>query len=202
MDRFERDASLKGFTLIAGVDEAGRGPLAGPVVAAAVILPNPPPINLGIRDSKALSPKARSTIFMDICGSALAIGVGAVWESEIDEINIHRASLKAMAKAVEALSTRPDYILIDGRFALGTGVPEQPVVRGDALSVSIAAASIAAKTVRDRIMDAYHRIYPGYNFIRNKGYGTEEHLAALRTKGPCPIHRKSFHPKGLLNDVG
>lgn len=202
MDSFERDASLKGYGLIAGVDEAGRGPLAGPVVAAAVILPFPPPLNLGIKDSKALSPKARSSILLDICRSALAIGVGTVWNEEIDEINIHRASLKAMAKAVEALSRRPDFILIDGRFGLGTAVPELAVVRGDGLSVSIAAASIVAKTARDRIMDAYHRIYPQYNFIRNKGYGTEEHLSALRSIGPCPIHRKSFHPKGLSNDMG
>ena len=202
MDSLERDASLKGYGLIAGVDEAGRGPLAGPVVAAAVILPFPPPLNLGIKDSKALSPKARSSILMDICKSALAIGVGTVWNEEIDEINIHRASLKAMAKAVEALSRRPDFILIDGRFGIDTAVPELAVVRGDGLSVSIAAASIVAKTARDRIMDAYHSIYPQYNFIRNKGYGTEEHLSALRSIGPCPIHRKSFHPKGLSNDMG
>lgn len=202
MDSFERDASLRGYGLIAGVDEAGRGPLAGPVVAAAVILPFPPPLNLGIKDSKALSPKARSSILMDICRNALAIGVGTVWNEEIDEINIHRASLKAMAKAVEALSRRPDFILIDGRFGIGIAVPELAVVRGDGLSVSIAAASIVAKTARDRIMDAYHRIYPRYNFIRNKGYGTEEHLTALMSIGPCPIHRKSFHPKGLSNDMG
>lgn len=201
MDSFERDASLKGYGLVAGVDEAGRGPLAGPVVAAAVILPIPPPMNLGIKDSKALSPKARSSILMDICKSALAIGVGAVWNEEIDEINIHRASLKAMVKAIEALSRRPDFILIDGRFGLGIGVPELPVVRGDGLSVSIAAASIAAKTVRDRIMDGYHRIYPRYDFIGNKGYGTAGHLAALMSIGPCPIHRKSFHPKSLSNDM-
>ena len=110
--------------------------------------------------------------------------------------------MKAMAKAVEALSRRPDFILIDGRFGIDTAVPELAVVRGDGLSVSIAAASIVAKTARDRIMDAYHSIYPQYNFIRNKGYGTEEHLSALRSIGPCPIHRKSFHPKGLSNDMG
>lgn len=202
MDSLEREAGLRGFTLIAGVDEAGRGPLAGPVVAAAVILPFPPPLNLGIKDSKALSPKARSSILMDICKSAVAVGVGTVWNEEIDEINIHRASLKAMAKAVEALSRRPDFILIDGRFGIDMAVPELAVVRGDGLSVSIAAASIVAKTARDRIMDAYHRIYPCYGFIRNKGYGTEEHLAALMSTGPCPIHRKSFHPKGLSNDMG
>lgn len=191
MDSFEKDARSKGFQAIAGVDEAGRGPLAGPVVAAAVIFPLALPLKLGIKDSKALSAKAREELVFGIYREALSIGIGIVWPSEIDAINIHKASLRAMEMAVATLDG-PEFLLIDGTFPIKTDLPQLPVISGDALSVSIAAASIIAKTTRDRIMDGYERLYPGYNFASNKGYGTKEHLEALSKIGPCPIHRRSF----------
>ncbi|MDO8426314.1 MAG: ribonuclease HII [Deltaproteobacteria bacterium] len=197
MDSFEKDARSKGFSLIAGVDEAGRGPLAGPVVAAAVIFSSSLPLKLGIRDSKALTAKAREGLVFGIYREALSVGIGIIWPVEIDEINIHQASLKAMEKAVGELTARPEFLLIDGCFPIKTELPQLPVISGDALSVSIAAASIIAKTTRDRIMDGYEALYPGYNFASNKGYGTKEHFAALSKIGPCPIHRRSF--RGVLS---
>jgi ribonuclease HII len=192
MDSYEKDAFAIGSHLVAGVDEAGRGPLAGPVVAAAVIF-SPALLHLEIKDSKKLSPSRRELKALDIYRKALAVGIGLVWPEEVDSINIHRATLKAMEKAVKALAPLPDYILIDGLFPVDTlKVPQRPVVSGDSKSVTIAAASIVAKTTRDRIMEAYHVLYPHYNFIKNKGYGTLEHRTVLRAKGPCPIHRKSF----------
>lgn len=192
MDSFEKNAFHKGFCNIAGVDEAGRGPLAGPVVAAAVIFPYPPPKNPHIRDSKTLTRLKRKKVLFEIFRSASAVGIGVVWHDEVDSINIHRASLKAMQKAVESLSITPGILLIDGPFTINSSIAQKPIVDGDALSTSIAAASIVAKTTRDSIMDAYHRLYPHYNFRRNNGYGTIEHLSALREIGPCPIHRRSF----------
>jgi len=191
MDAHEQGALKRGYRFIAGVDEAGRGPLAGPVVAAAVIFSSLP-LNVGIKDSKALSPLQRKTILLDIYREALAIGIGVVWMEEIETTNILAASLKAMTHAVKKLNPSPDFILIDGQFPLNISIPQLPVIKGDAKSVSIAAASIVAKTVRDSIMDAYHTIFPSYDFIKNKGYGTAKHLEAIKYFGPCPIHRKYF----------
>ncbi len=191
MDAHEQGALKRGYRYIAGVDEAGRGPLAGPVVAAAVIFSSLP-LNVGIKDSKALSPLQRKTILLDIYREALAIGIGVVWMEEIETTNILAASLKAMTHAVKKLNPSPDFILIDGQFPLNISIPQLPVIKGDAKSVSIAAASIVAKTVRDSIMDAYHTIFPSYDFIKNKGYGTAKHLEAIKYFGPCPIHRKTF----------
>lgn len=197
MDAFERDAFARGFRLIAGVDEAGRGPLAGPVVAGAVVFEFPPPTGLGIRDSKKLAPSRRASLVIDIHRTAVAVGVGIVWPVDVDRLNIHRASLLAMEKAVRGLGPpegvlKPDFLLIDGAFRTSLDIPQLPVVSGDSLSVSIAAASIIAKTTRDAIMEAYHRIYPRYGFPGNKGYPTKDHREALNAYGPCPIHRKSF----------
>ncbi|MFQ5585943.1 MAG: ribonuclease HII [Thermodesulfobacteriota bacterium] len=191
MKQHEIEALREGHRLIAGVDEAGRGPLAGPVVASAVLFSSPPD-NPGIKDSKALTPAQRETILLSINREALAIGVGIVWPSHIDEINIHRASLLAMERAVEELQPAPHFLLIDGPFSIRSALPQKPVVRGDTLSITIAAASIVAKTVRDRIMGAYGRLYPEYGFLRNRGYGTKEHREALGRLGSTPIHRKSF----------
>lgn len=198
MDSYEKDARQKGYKAIAGVDEAGRGPLAGPVVAAAVIFSYPPPTNLGIKDSKALSERQRALLVYEIYRSASDVGVGVVWHEEVDRLNIHHASLRAMEKAVGVLSFNPDIILIDGQFPIKTAIPQRTIISGDALSVSIAAASIVAKTARDSIMRAYHNIFPEYDFINNKGYGTSAHLSALERKGPCPIHRRSF--RGVIKD--
>lgn len=195
MDLFEKQARATGYKLIAGVDEAGRGPLAGPVVAAAVIF-RELPLNLGIKDSKALSPKKRIELAPEIFARALAVGVGIVWQEEIDEVNIHHAALKAMAKAIDGLIEKgvaPELALVDGKFTVPSlDIPQKALIAGDCLSVSIAAASIVAKTTRDSIMKAYHNIYPGYNFDRNKGYGTEEHVAAILRYGRSPVHRKTF----------
>lgn len=192
MDSYEKDVLSKGFRTVAGIDEAGRGPLAGPVVAAAVIF-TPELMGRGIKDSKKLTPKKREALALEIYLAAPAVGVGVVWPEEVDAVNIHRATLKAMAKAVEALPAPPDHLLIDGIFSVDTlEIPQTPVKSGDSKSVAIAAASIIAKTTRDSIMAAYHPLYPCYNFMKNKGYGTREHISALHSSGPCPIHRKSF----------
>lgn len=196
MDSYEVDAYMEGYRSIAGVDEVGRGPLAGPVVAAAVIFRADLPSGAGIKDSKKLSPRKRNELLPVIYRAARAVGVGVVWNDAVDEQNIHTATLCAMQKAVESLGTSPDILLVDGRFpikTLKTAIRQRTIVSGDALSISIAAASIVAKTVRDNIMGAYHRLFPMYNFISNKGYGTEEHLDALRRLGPCPVHRRSFN---------
>ena len=198
---YEQDAFNKGCRHIAGVDEAGRGPLAGPVVAAAVIFPTPP-LHLGIRDSKTLSPLQRNRLLPNIYHEALAVAIGVVWMDEIETTNILAASLKAMAHAVKKLNPSPDFVLIDGQFPLDISIPQLPVIKGDSKSVSIAAASIVAKTVRDSIMDAYHAIFPSYDFIKNKGYGTAKHLEAIKYFGPCPIHRKTFKGvKEYISDI-
>lgn len=192
MDSFEKDAFQKGYRTVAGVDEAGRGPLAGPVVSAAVVFKYPPPLNIGINDSKALSAAKRNSLVFEIYRRASSVGIGVIWPGEIDRLNIHKASLKAMEIAVGKLSVKPDLIFIDGGFPIETDTEQRPIISGDALSVSIAAASIIAKTTRDAIMEAYHSMYPGYEFLSNKGYGTKDHLSALRRLGPTPIHRRSF----------
>lgn len=191
MEPFEKEIRARGFHWIAGLDEAGRGPLAGPVVAAAVILP-PGVRLLGVDDSKKLSPKKREAGFALLQEKASAIGVGFVEASEIDILNIHRATLKAMEKAVADLLCPPDFLLIDGVHTVSLPLPQQTIVKGDQKCLSIAAASIVAKVTRDRIMIAYHREYPEYNFACHKGYGTKEHLQAIEKFGRCPLHRQSF----------
>lgn len=185
-----------GFRLLAGVDEVGRGPLAGPVVAAACLVPASVRLE-GVRDSKALSARSRRKLFWKIITRTL-VGIGVVSEQEIDRINILRASLVAMREAVLALSVTPDFLLIDGRFAIDLPLPQLAVVRGDEKLVSIGAASIVAKVTRDEMMTAYDLQYPHYGFRYHKGYPTRAHMAALATCGPSPIHRVSFHPVARL----
>ena len=198
-DRVSRLFALRGTLLaagatrVAGVDEVGMGPLAGPVVAAAVILPERVDLP-GLDDSKRVAPAARERIAAAIRSQALAIGIGAVGPAELDRLNVHRAGLEAMRRAVLALGPTPDHLLVDARIVPGIGCPQTPLVRGDARDGSIAAASIVAKVHRDAIMRRLEEQYPGYGFGRHMGYGTPEHLAALRRLGPCPEHRRSFAP--------
>jgi len=190
----ERRLYARGLQRIAGTDEAGRGCLAGPVFAGAVILPVDCRIS-GVNDSKLLSPAQREALFGIICAEALAWAVASVDAPEIDRINIHRASLKAMALAVEALVHRPDYLLIDGKFTLKEEyffVPQEAVVDGDALSQSVAAASILAKVSRDRWISEEGKKYPDFNFAKHKGYATADHRREIREFGLTPLHRRSF----------
>jgi ribonuclease HII len=189
----ERSLVRSGYRLVAGVDEVGRGPLAGPVVAAAAVLPDPWPVS-GVNDSKKLDPARRRVLAAAIKKAAVAWAVGSATPEEIDRINIHRASLLAMRRAVDALAPSPDYLLVDGRFVLELGLPQEAVVGGDASCLSVAAASILAKVERDAMMVAMHLLWPEYNFAANKGYGTAEHKRALRELGPCPLHRRSYAP--------
>lgn len=182
------------YTSICGVDEAGRGPLAGPVVAAAVILPVDCVID-GLDDSKKLSPKKRETMFGEICEKAVAYGIAYTDHTRIDEINILQATLEAMRNAVAALSVPADFVLIDGNHTADMAVPEKCIVDGDALVPSIAAASILAKVTRDHYMEQMAAEYPGYGFERHKGYGTKAHYSALEDLGVCAIHRRSFLKK-------
>jgi len=188
---FENKAFQKGFSRIAGIDEAGRGPLAGPVVSAAVIIP----ISLqipGISDSKKLTPKKRNCLYEKIYDLAISVGIGIVDPFEIDRINILQAALLSMAMAVENLAPQPDCLLIDGIFLISSALPQEAIPKGDALSVSIAAASIVAKVTRDRLMERYHQDYPQFGFSKHKGYPTKAHKEAIRKFGCCPIHRRSF----------
>lgn len=178
-------------TAICGIDEAGRGPLAGPVAAGAVILPKDCRI-LYLNDSKKLSPARRDALFDEIREKAVAFSVGISSPERIDEINILQATYEAMRKAVAGLSVTPDLLLNDAVTIPEVGIRQIPIVRGDAKSVSIAAASILAKVTRDRMMEAYDAIWPQYGFAKHKGYGTAQHIAALKEYGPCPIHRRSF----------
>ncbi len=189
------DEFVESGRIVAGVDEAGRGCLAGPVVAGAVILDENRPIH-GLRDSKTLSEKRRNELFEQIREKALAYSVGITGAAEIDRINILQASLLAMEKAVLALRKKPDRVLIDGNSKTSLKIEQKAIVKGDSKCASIAAASIVAKVTRDRIMTEIEKEYPGYGFSRHKGYPTKEHFGALRNLGPCPIHRKSF--KGVL----
>lgn len=179
----------------AGVDEAGRGPLAGPVVAATVILSKKEQI-AGLNDSKKLSHKKRELLLNEINKKALHIGIGIVDNKKIDEINILQAALKAMEIAVENLTVRPDFLLIDGNKTTSLKIPQKAIIKGDSKCASIAAASIVAKVTRDRIMAEFDSKYPDYNFIKNKGYPTRDHYEMIKKYGPCPIHRKTF--KGVL----
>jgi len=194
MDIFEYDESLrrKGFSLIAGIDEAGRGPLAGPVVAAAVILKEGHHIDR-LRDSKKVPEKERTVLFDIIQQTSIDIGIGIVDSEEIDRLNILRATRHAMQKAVENLSVAPDLLIIDALSLAALPVTQLSPTKGEKKSASVAAASIVAKCVRDNIMRDLHLKYPDYNFERHKGYSTKEHLERLRMHGPCAVHRKSFH---------
>jgi ribonuclease HII len=196
MDTFEKLAYQKGYKSIAGVDEAGRGPLAGPVVAAAVIFSHDYQNNQ-IKDSKKISVSKREELYEVIMNEAMAVGIGTADPDLIDRINILQASIQSMREAVLELSTAPDFILIDGSHKIPLRISQKPIVKGDALSISIAAASIIAKVSRDRIMEMYHRQFPQYNFLQNKGYGTKEHRDAILEYGLCKIHRRSFHLKNL-----
>ncbi len=197
MSEYENEARLKGIALIAGMDEAGRGPLAGPVVAAAVILDPEKPV-YGVDDSKKLSPKKRAALKAEIEEKAISVGVGIVDVETIDSINILEATKLAMKKAVAALDPQPELLLIDAVQLKDLPIAQQPIIKGDALSVSIAAASIIAKETRDEMLKAYDELYPEYGFASHKGYGTKQHMDAIRTHGPLPIHRKTF----IKNIVG
>ena len=188
---FEDQARTEGYTCICGIDEAGRGPLAGPVYAAAVVL-RPGQVIEGVNDSKKLSEKKREALFDTICSQCAAYGIGSATEKEIDEINILQATYEAMREAVRALGVVPDVLLNDAVRIPGLDVPQVPIVKGDAKSVSIAAASILAKVTRDRLMIQYEEVLPGYGFAKNKGYGSADHIAALKQMGATPIHRQSF----------
>lgn len=187
----ETEARRKGFHMIAGVDEAGRGPLAGPVVAAAVILPQTAFIP-GLNDSKKLSPEKREAIFDSIKTNSISIGIGMAQPEKIDRFNILRATHMAMSEAAQALKPLPDFVLVDGNLLPHLPVPAKALISGDALSVSVAAASIVAKVTRDRMMVDLDKLYPQYGFAKHKGYGTREHIQAIKEHGLCPIHRKSF----------
>lgn len=192
LSKYEEDCFNRGIELVAGIDEAGRGPLAGPVVAAAVILPKHALIE-GVNDSKKISEKKREKLYDDIINAAIAWGVGIVDNNVIDEINILNATRMAMHNAIEALKVKPEYILIDAEKKVDTnGIPFMPIIKGDALSISIAAASIVAKVTRDRMMREYDEIFPMYGFEKHKGYGTKMHTEAIKEYGMCMIHRKSF----------
>ena len=188
---FESKAIEKGFSYIAGIDEAGRGPLAGPVVSAAVLLPNSFH-DSDITDSKKLTPKKRSYLYAKIYDHAVSIGIGIIDNIEIDRINILNASLLSMAISVKNLRPQPDYLLIDGKFQIPSDLMQETIIRGDTLSISIASASIIAKVTRDRLMERYHQYYPQFGFSRHKGYPTRAHKEAIKTFGCCPIHRRSF----------
>ena len=190
----EDECRARGYTVICGVDEAGRGPLAGPVCAAAVILPDHLELP-GLNDSKKLSDKKRRELFPLIKEQAIAYGIGLADEKEIDEINILQATFLAMERAIAQLEGKADLALIDGNRAKDFGMSVKTVVKGDSLSASIAAASILAKVTRDDMMEAYANEYPGYGFEIHKGYGTKAHYAALTQHGPCPIHRMTFLKK-------
>ena len=192
--QIERSLFAQGIHPIAGIDEAGRGPLAGPVCAAAVILPEGLVIE-GLNDSKKLSDKKRRALSDIIINQAVAYGIALVDEKTVDEINILQATFLAMRQAAEQLTVQPALALVDGNRAPGLRVPVQTVVKGDSLSANIAAASILAKVTRDRLMERLDAEYPQYGFAVHKGYGTKAHYAALREYGPCPIHRMTFLKK-------
>ncbi|MGO2852440.1 MAG: ribonuclease HII [Tetragenococcus koreensis] len=192
MQSFERSCYKNGHHLVAGIDEVGRGPLAGPVVAAAVILPEDSVI-LGLNDSKQLSEKKRLALADEIREQAVAVGIGEISAEKIDQVNIYQASKLAMTEAVENLTMAPGHLLIDA-MSLDLSIPQEKIIKGDARSVSIAAASIIAKVYRDHLMKEYHNQYPYYAFDRNAGYGTQAHLTGLAEHGITSIHRKSYAP--------
>lgn len=199
MADWEREEGLwRSYPLVGGCDEVGRGPLAGPVVAAITVFSCAAPE--GLKDSKALTPKKRLELHREIVNYAIAIGIGVVHNDTIDDINILNATKLAMSRAWQNLSLKPDYLLVDALEpeALAAKVKLEGVIKGDSRCASIAAASIVAKVYRDRLMSWYHKTYPQYNFLHNKGYPTREHFQALRTYGCCPLHRRSF--RGVVNE--
>jgi len=189
----EKGLFAEGYSRIAGVDEAGRGPLAGPVIAAACILPREFDLP-GLNDSKKCSEKKRRELAGKIKRQAVAFALGSATSEEIDLLNILRATKLAMTRALENLKPNPDYIIIDGRDMLNMDTAQKAIIGGDGLSASIAAASILAKVTRDELMDEMHQIYPEYHFDQHKGYGTKLHMEVISRFGPCPIHRQSFSP--------
>ena len=190
MEEFEEELNARGYMFPAGIDEAGRGPLAGPLVAAAVILPLALYLP-GLDDSKRLTPAKREELFQSISASA-AVGVGIVSPPEIDRLNIFNATRRAMVLAVKDLPRQADFLLIDGNASLPMPLPQLTIIKGDQRCASIAAASIVAKVTRDRIMTDLHQCYPQYNFHIHKGYPTRDHCQAIQIHGPCEVHRKSF----------
>ena len=193
-EMYNFDKSFGDFQVVAGVDEVGRGPFAGPVVAAAVILPKDCDI-LYLNDSKKLSEKKRELLYDEIYEKAVAIGIGMSSEEVIDEINILQATYKAMQQAISKLSIKPDLLLNDAVTIPDVEIEQVPIIKGDAKSASIAAASIVAKVTRDRMMKEYDTIYPGYDFAKNKGYGTKAHIEGIKKQGICDIHRRTFVKK-------
>lgn len=195
----EREAWAAGIAPVAGVDEAGRGPLAGPVVAAAVVLPRERHIQ-GLRDSKRLSPRRRDQVYEEIVSSGAAVGVGVAEVWEIDRLNILGATRLTWSRALDALGLTPALVLLDGNARAAISIPQRTIVRGDARCASIAAASVVAKVTRDRMMVALDAAHPGYGFARHKGYATAAHLAALRRLGPTPVHRRAYLPAELFQE--
>lgn len=191
MSKYEEDSYLQGYCRVAGIDEAGRGPLAGPVVAACVMLPEGCMIE-GVNDSKKLSPAKRDMLYDMIICQAISYGVGIVDEKCIDEINILNATKLAMKQAVEQMNPQPDILLIDAVRLDSVDIPQNSIIKGDSVSISIAAASIIAKVTRDRMISDADSLYPEYGFKKHKGYGTAEHINAIKKYGICPIHRISF----------
>jgi len=191
MLHYEKLARHSGFVVIAGIDEAGRGPLAGPVVAAACVL-HEQPIFIGLNDSKKVSEKNRNRLFDEIIEKAITFGIGLADHKEIDEINILNATKKAMERAIAQLNPLPDFLLIDAVRLSNVAIQQRSITKGDSLSFSIAAASILAKVTRDRLMVELSELYPQYNFAKHKGYGTKEHYEAIKLHGLCAIHRRTF----------
>lgn len=197
---FESEARRRGYRRIAGLDEAGRGPLAGPVAAAAVILPRGFFL-FSLDDSKLLEESARDALYDQIMARAVGVGLGWATPEEIDRINILEATRLAMTRAVACLSPAPDYLLLDAISLPAVACPQRPIIKGDGLSVSIAAASVIAKVSRDRLMRDEHRRYPAYGFDIHKGYPTPDHLRSLVLHGPCAIHRRSFRPVAEVREL-
>lgn len=192
LKEIDKEFFNKGLSYVAGIDEAGRGPLAGPVVVACVIMPKNSMIE-GINDSKKISEKKRETLYEKILEEAISYGVGIINQEEIDEINILQATKKALTEAVKSMEIKPQVILVDALTGIDTiGIPYKSIIKGDAKSYSIGAASIIAKVTRDRIMREWDKVYPQYGFAGHKGYGTAKHMQAIREYGICPLHRKTF----------
>lgn len=192
LKKYEEELRKKGFKYICGIDEAGRGPLAGPVVVASVIMPENSMIE-GVNDSKKVSEKKREKLYDLILDKAISYGIGIVGQDEIDEINILNATKKGLTMSLQELTQKPDLIIVDALSKINTlGIPYESIIKGDAKCYSISAASIIAKVTRDRIMREWDKIYPQYGFATHKGYGTSSHIKAIIENGPCPIHRKTF----------
>lgn len=195
LKKIDKEFFEKGVKYIAGIDEAGRGPLAGPVVVACVILPENSMIE-GVNDSKKVSESKREKLYDLITQEAISYGIGIIYQEEIDEINILQATKKAVTKAIKQMKIKPNIIMVDALNGIDTmGIPYKSIIKGDAKCYSIAAASIIAKVTRDRIMREWDKVYPEYGFASHKGYGTAKHIAAIKEFGPCPIHRRSFISK-------